>query len=136
MSFQKTSSRFADVNGTKVHYHEMGDGPTLITDELVAQRLEAAMDPRIVAQPPMRPGPGGPPEDLWRDTRLTRLPHETLIVWGREDRVLPLDNGMILLKQIQRASMTIVPQCGHWVMWEQAAAFNRIALSFFGASAG
>lgn len=102
-----------------------------ITDELVQQRLEAAMDPRIVAQPPMRPGPGGPPEELWRDARLTKLLHETLIVWGREDRVLPLDNGMILLKQIQRASMTIVPQCGHWVMWEQAAEFNRIALSFF-----
>ena len=108
---------------------------SLITEELVAQRLEAAMDPRIVAQPPMRPGPGGPPEDLWRDARLTRLPHETLIVWGREDRVLPLDNGMILLKQIQRAQLHVIPQCGHWVMWEQAAEFNRIALSFFGATA-
>jgi 4,5:9,10-diseco-3-hydroxy-5,9,17-trioxoandrosta-1(10),2-diene-4-oate hydrolase len=108
---------------------------SLITDELVAQRLEAAMDPRIVSQPPMRPGPGGPPEDLWRDARLTRLPHETLIVWGREDRVLPLDNGMILLKQIQRAQLHVIPQCGHWVMWEQAAEFNRIALSFFGATA-
>jgi 4,5:9,10-diseco-3-hydroxy-5,9,17-trioxoandrosta-1(10),2-diene-4-oate hydrolase len=48
----------------------------------------------------MRPGPGGPPEALWRDPRLTRLPHETLIMCGREDRVLPLDTGMILLKQI------------------------------------
>jgi 4,5:9,10-diseco-3-hydroxy-5,9,17-trioxoandrosta-1(10),2-diene-4-oate hydrolase len=106
-----------------------------ITDELVAQRLEAALDPRIVAQPPMRPGPGGPPEDLWRDARLTRLPHETLIVWGREDRVLPLDNGIILLKQIPRAQLTVIAQCGHWVMWEQAAEFNRIAMSFFGVGA-
>ena len=105
-----------------------------ITDELVAQRLAAATDPRIVAQPPMRPGPGGPPEDLWRDARLTRLPHETLILWGREDRVLPLDNAMILLKQIPRAQLHVIPQCGHWVMWEQAAEFDRIALSFFGAA--
>ncbi|WP_298283519.1 alpha/beta fold hydrolase [Novosphingobium sp.] len=105
-----------------------------VTDELVQQRLEAALDPRVVAQPPMRPGPGGPPEDLWRDARLTRLPHETLIVWGREDRVLPLDTGMILMKQIPRATLTVVPQCGHWVMWEQWAEFNRIALSFFGAN--
>jgi 4,5:9,10-diseco-3-hydroxy-5,9,17-trioxoandrosta-1(10),2-diene-4-oate hydrolase len=103
-----------------------------ITDELVQQRLEAALDPRVVAQPPMRPGPGGPPEELWRDARLARLPHETLIVWGREDRVLPLDTGMILMKQIPRATLTVVPQCGHWVMWEQWAEFNRIALSFFG----
>ena len=103
---------------------------SVITEALVAQRLEAATDPRIVAQPPMRPGPGGPPEDLWRDARLTRLPHETLILWGREDRVLPLDNGMILFKQIPRAQLQVIPQCGHWVMWERPELFNRVALSF------
>lgn len=105
---------------------------SVITDALVEQRLAAAMDPRIVAQPPMRPGPGGPPEDLWRDVRLTRLPHETLILWGREDRVLPLDTGMTLLKQIPRAQLHVIPQCGHWVMWEQAELFNRVTLSFLG----
>lgn len=103
-----------------------------ITEELVRQRLEAALDPRIVAQPPMRPGPAGPPEELWRDPRLARLAHETLIVWGREDRVLPLDNGMILMKQMPHAQLHVIPQCGHWVMWEKPALFNRIALSFFG----
>jgi 4,5:9,10-diseco-3-hydroxy-5,9,17-trioxoandrosta-1(10),2-diene-4-oate hydrolase len=105
---------------------------SLMTDDLIAQRTAAALDPRIVAQPPMRAGPGGPPEDLWRDARLTKLPHETLIVWGREDRVLPLDNGMILMKQIPKAQMTIFPQCGHWAMWEQPERFNRTVLSFLG----
>lgn len=106
---------------------------SVITDELVEQRLSAATDPRIVAQPPMRPGPGGPPEDLWRDARLTRLPHETLIVWGRDDKVLPFDNGMILFRQIPNAQLQILPKCGHWVMWEQPEQFNRITASFFGA---
>lgn len=109
--------------------------PSVVTDELVAQRLQAATDPRIVAQPPMRVGPGGPPEDLWRDARLTRLTHETLILWGREDRVLPLDNAMMLLKQIPRAQLHVIPQCGHWVMWEQPALFNRVTLSFLGVPA-
>ena len=108
---------------------------SLITDDLVAQRTAAALDPRVVAQPPMRVGPGGPPEDLWRDARLTRLPHETLILWGREDRVLPLDNGMILVKQIPRAQLQVIPQCGYWVMWEQADLFNRVVQSFLGVSA-
>ena len=108
---------------------------SVITDELVEQRLKAAMDPRIVANPPMRMGPGGPPEELWRDARLTKLPHETLIVWGRDDRVLPLDNGMILLKQIPNAQLHVIPKCGHWVMWEQADMFNRITESFFGGAA-
>jgi 4,5:9,10-diseco-3-hydroxy-5,9,17-trioxoandrosta-1(10),2-diene-4-oate hydrolase len=108
---------------------------SLMTDELLETRFQAASDPRIVAQPPMRPGPGGPPEDLWRDVRLTRLPHETLIIWGREDRVLPLDNAMILLKQIPRARLNVFPQCGHWAMWECPEEFNRVVLSFLGAAA-
>jgi 4,5:9,10-diseco-3-hydroxy-5,9,17-trioxoandrosta-1(10),2-diene-4-oate hydrolase len=107
----------------------------LMTDELLETRFQAASDPRIVAQPPMRPGPGGPPEDLWRDARLTRLPHETLIIWGREDRVLPLDNAMILFKQIPRARLNVFPQCGHWAMWECPDEFNRVVLSFLGAAA-
>jgi pimeloyl-ACP methyl ester carboxylesterase len=108
---------------------------SLMTEELLANRFQAASDPRIVARPPMRPGPGGPPEDLWRDARLTRLPHETLIIWGREDRVLPLDNVMILLKQIPRARLNVFPQCGHWAMWECPDEFNRVVLSFLGVPA-
>lgn len=104
--------------------------PGMLTDELLQERFEAAMDPRIVAQPPMRPGPGGMPEELWRDARLTRLPHETLILWGREDRVMPLDAGFTLMKQIPRARFLVMPQCGHWVQWEHADEFNRIVEGF------
>lgn len=105
---------------------------SVITEDVVAQRLEAALDPRIVAQPPMRPGPGGPPEELWRDPRLTRLAHETLIIWGREDKVMPLDTGMILMKQIPNAQLNVFPKCGHWAQWEHPDRFNRTVLSFLG----
>jgi 4,5:9,10-diseco-3-hydroxy-5,9,17-trioxoandrosta-1(10),2-diene-4-oate hydrolase len=108
---------------------------SVITDELIEQRLEAAMDPRIIAQPPMRPGPGGMPEELWRDPRMTKLPHETLIIWGREDRVMPLDTGMILMKQIPNAQLNVFPKCGHWAQWEHPERFNRTTLSFLGVPA-
>lgn len=108
---------------------------SVITDELIAQRLEAAMDPRIMVQPPMRPGPSGMPEELWRDPRMAKLPHETLIIWGREDRVLPLDTGMILMKQIPNAQLNVFPKCGHWAQWEHAERFNRTTLSFLGVPA-
>lgn len=104
--------------------------PSAITEELVAERMAAAMDPRIVAQPPMRPGPGGMPEELWRDARLARLPHETLILWGREDRVLPVDTGFTLMKQIPNARFLIMPRCGHWVQWEKADEFNALVSEF------
>jgi Predicted hydrolases or acyltransferases (alpha/beta hydrolase superfamily) len=104
--------------------------PSAITEELVQERFKAAMDPRIVAQPPIRPGPGGMPEELWRDARLTQLPHETLILWGREDRVLPVDTGFTLMKQIPNARFLIMPKCGHWVQWEKADEFNTIVAEF------
>ncbi len=103
---------------------------TSMTDELLKERFEAAIAPRIVAQPPMRPGPGGMPEELWRDARLARLPHETLIIWGREDRVMPMDMGFTLMKQIPRARFMVMPQCGHWVQWEHADEFNRTVEGF------
>lgn len=104
--------------------------PAQLTQDLLDLRLEAASDPRIVAQPPMRPGPAGPPEELWRDRRLTGLTHETLIIWGREDRVLPLDMAFSLVRQIPRARLFVMPQCGHWVQWEHAEEFNHLVSNF------
>ena len=106
---------------------------SVITDELIAQRLEAALDPRIVAQPPMRIGPAGPFEELWRDPAMGKLQHQTLIIWGREDRVLPLDTGMILLKQLPNAQLQVFPKCGHWAQWEHPGRFNRVVASFLAA---
>lgn len=107
--------------------------PRQLTDELLQQRLERSLDPRIVANPPMRLTPGTVLEELWRDAGLTRLPHETLMVWGREDRVLPLDSAFVLLKQIPRARLWVLPQCGHWAQWEHAEEFNATVAQFLAA---
>ncbi len=106
--------------------------PSQLTDELLEKRLKASLDPRIVANPPMRMGPGTVLEDVWRDPGLTKLPHETLMIWGREDRVLPLDAAFVLLKQIPRARLLVMPQCGHWAQWEHADEFNATVSQFFG----
>ena len=106
--------------------------PSQLTDELLQARLEKSLDPRIVANPPMRMGPGVVLEELWRDSGLTRLPHETMLLWGREDRVLPLDSAFALLKQIPRARLFVMPQCGHWAQWEHADEFNATVTQFFG----
>ncbi len=102
-----------------------------ITDQLLEERLAAAMAPDVVACPPFGFRDGHPPvpDDVWRE-RLDRLTHETLIVWGREDRVMPLDNGFILMKQIPNARMHVLPHCGHWAQWEKADEFNPLVEHF------
>lgn len=107
--------------------------PTQITEALIQERFVVAMTPAIVTNPPMEQKPGDPPpEDLWRDARLTRLPHRTLMIWGREDRVMPLDCAFPLLKQIPDARLYVIPKCGHWAQWEHADDFNATVLRFLG----
>lgn len=129
-----------------VGYYE-GSGPSLeklrsfidvmlydgsaVTDELLQQRYKASLDPEVVRNPPIRKRNGRMPlEDLWRE-ELTRLDHDLLLVWGREDRVVPLDCALVLLKQLQRGQLHVFPQCGHWVQWEKAAEFNALIAGFF-----
>ena len=103
-----------------------------VPDEMLKERLERAADPETAEFMPLRLGPNMPPlEELWRE-RLDRVPHETLIVWGREDRMNPIDQGMILMRQIPRARFLVMPQCGHWAQWEKADEFNRAAAAFLG----
>lgn len=101
-----------------------------LTKELLEDRYQASIEPALVANPPL--GRGQPPvlEELWRDARLASLPHSTLVLWGRNDRVNPLYTAEILMNQLPNARMVSFTQCGHWVQWEKATAFNAIVTSF------
>jgi 2-hydroxy-6-oxonona-2,4-dienedioate hydrolase/4,5:9,10-diseco-3-hydroxy-5,9,17-trioxoandrosta-1(10),2-diene-4-oate hydrolase len=104
--------------------------PASVPDALLQERLERALDPETAEFMPLRVGPNMPPiDDLWRE-RLDRLPHETLIIWGREDRVNPMDQGLILMRQIPNARFLVMPRCGHWAQWEKADEFNRTVAAF------
>lgn len=104
--------------------------PSSVSDEMLQERLDRAIDPETAEFMPLRVGPNmAQITDLWRE-RLDRLPHETLIIWGREDRVNPLDQGLILMRQIPKARFLVMPQCGHWAQWEKADEFNKLVAGF------
>lgn len=102
--------------------------PSQITPELLEERLKAARDPKTMAKPPLSKR-GHLSDEIWREP-LSQLPHETLLVWGREDRVVPLDSAFILLKSLPNASLHVFPKCGHWAQWEKADAFNALVTRF------
>lgn len=125
-------------------YYE-GDGPSMqklknfidvmvvdkthLTDELYEQRYQASIDPEVVANPPLRIRKGMPLEELWKEN-LSGLPHNVLLIWGREDRVIPLDMANLLLKTIPNAALHVFPNCGHWAQWEKSEEFNPIVTNF------
>jgi len=103
--------------------------PSAITDELLEERLRTATLPQTLANPPLKGRVHNPLDDLWREPLYT-LKHKTLLVWGREDRVVPLDAALILLKTIPNADLHIFSKCGHWAQWEKADEFNELVDSF------
>jgi 4,5:9,10-diseco-3-hydroxy-5,9,17-trioxoandrosta-1(10),2-diene-4-oate hydrolase len=106
---------------------------SLVTDELVAERLESALRPgRREAMASMGASFFAPDtfEEgmLWREAH--RLRHHTLLTWGREDRVNPLDGAFLALKLIAKAQLHVFPRCGHWAQIEAAEAFHAVTRDF------
>lgn len=105
----------------------------LVTDELIDERFAAACDPEsLKAMASM--GASFFDKDsyeqgmLWREAH--RLRHPVLLIWGREDRVNPVDGALVAMKMIRRAQLHVFGGCGHWVQLEKAAEFNRLAIDF------
>ena len=61
---------------------------------------------------------------LWREVH--RLRNQVLLIWGREDRVNPLDGALVALKQIRKAQLHVFSGCGHWAQLEKFDEFNRL----------
>ncbi len=106
---------------------------TLVNDELAELRFRASIEPGMQeAFSSMFPAP----RQRWVESMTTpleqiaALPHETLIIHGRDDRVIPLDNAWQLLQVINRAQLHVFGRCGHWTQIEHAKAFNNLLLGF------
>ncbi len=107
--------------------------PSLATDELARLRHEASIRPGVQeAFAAMFPAP----RQRWIDALcsaeadIRALPHETLVLHGREDRVIPLANALTLGAWIPNSQLHVFGHCGHWTQIEHAARFNRLVGDF------
>ncbi len=62
--------------------------------------------------------------------RLGEITAPTLVIWGRDDRFVPMDVGLRLIWGMPNAELHIFNRCGHWAQWEHADKFNRMTLDF------
>ena len=106
----------------------------LATDELARLRYEASIRPGFHESfAAMFPAP----RQRWVDAMcsaeadIRALPHETLMLHGREDRVIPLANSLTLAQWIPNSQLHVFGHCGHWTQIEHAARFNRLVGDFF-----
>jgi 2-hydroxy-6-oxonona-2,4-dienedioate hydrolase len=62
--------------------------------------------------------------------RLGEIKAQTLVIWGRNDRFVPMDTGLRLIAGIPNSELHVFNSCGHWAQWEHADKFNRMVLDF------
>lgn len=64
--------------------------------------------------------------------RLAELKAPTLIIWGKQDRTLPVAHAYAAHKLIKGSKLHIFEKCGHSPQWEKAEEFNRLVIEFLG----
>ncbi len=62
--------------------------------------------------------------------RLPAVATPTLVVWGRQDAIVPLSAGQHYARAIRGATMKILDRCGHMPEMEQPDALARAVLEF------
>jgi len=61
---------------------------------------------------------------------LGKITAPTLIVWGKQDRILPVAHGHVAEERIAGAQFHIFEECGHVPPMEKAEAFNALVSEF------
>lgn len=61
---------------------------------------------------------------------IRALSHPTLLVHGRDDRVIPLSTSLTLLEWIDNSQLHVFGRCGHWTQIEHAGEFAELVTCF------
>src|SRR2546422_10978407 len=61
---------------------------------------------------------------------LERIQTATLLIWGADDRWVPLGAGRRFATELQRTAFVIVPHAGHAVQEEAPAETTRLLIRF------
>lgn len=107
---------------------------SLVTDELAELRYQASIRPGFQESfSQMFPAP----RQQWVDSLVSdydlirQIHHQTLIVHGREDLVVPPVTSTTLFDLMPNAQLHMFGRCGHWTQIEHNARFNQLTLDFF-----
>lgn len=73
-------------------------------------------------------------ERIERDAALLNQP--TLIIWGEDDRVIPIENGHRLHNALLHSRMVVIKDCGHVPMEEKPEIFVNLVAEFCNDSKG
>lgn len=103
----------------------------VVDDELIEERLANAMAPGALESAiAIFSSLGQHPEPVPMWARLKAIKARTLITWGRDDRMLPVEGAFMGFRQLPNAELHIFSKCGHWAQVERKDEFERLVIEF------
>lgn len=107
------------------------DKARFATPELTAARSSAALARPDHLSNYVAGLPHGAPIPIKVDRdRIPEIGVPTLLIHGKDDRVLHYETTLWLLANIPNSRAVLLNRCGHWAMIEHAAEFNRLVVDF------
>ena len=104
--------------------------PSSMTEELFQARLDNMLARKDHLENFVKSLAANPKQFPDQGPRLGEITAPTLVIWGRDDRFVPMDVGLRLIWGMPNAELHIFNRCGHWAQWEHADKFNRMVLDF------
>jgi 2-hydroxy-6-oxonona-2,4-dienedioate hydrolase len=106
--------------------------PSFATEELMQQRSRAALANRRHLANYLQPSPTASWGKEW-DTagdHLGKIKVPTLLIHGRDDRVVNVENSLRMFGMIPNSHLHVFNRCGHWAQLEHARVFNALVHAF------
>lgn len=98
---------------------------SLLTDDLIDRRYNSAMTPGHLESAGQY---GSSPSNLWAEMRDMQA--ETLILWGGQDWMVPVEGAMLSLAVIPNSQLHVWARAGHFVQYEKTDEFNELVVDF------
>lgn len=119
--------------------HSMVYNPATVTEDLIEERWTLATEPKTLEIARRMYGSkafaANAAAALAADVapywaQLHKITAPTLLTWGRDDRVSPVDMAMLPMRTMPKAELHVFPNCGHWTMIEAKSAWESAVLAF------
>ena len=108
--------------------------PQLVDEDLVAEMYRYRQRPEVArgVLRLLRYGVNvfGQRPAILRADRLASISSPLLILWGRQDPVVPVEQAFDAARSVADAAVVIFERCGHWPQIEHPDDFSRIVTEF------
>lgn len=123
-------------DGTERILRECVFDSELLTDEVIEMYYEIASLPgaqeSLLATLRAVIDFRGVKADIYRPLldRSSKIAAETLVIWGEDDRILPVKHAYIGQEAIPNSNLHIYNECGHLPQFEKPDEFNQLVMGF------